>query len=95
MYADYDSHLDETGDDGNRRRGGGHQWEVFVADPSRELKTLTLTLTVKFNTTRPNGGSGSSHDGTRPSASNCSWYVPLPMGSAAGSTVKGALSCNL
>lgn len=66
-----------TNSGSNSDETGANRWEIFVADPSRELETLTLTLTAKT------------------SASNCSWSVPLPMGSAAGSTVKGTLSCNL
>lgn len=94
VAVDSDSYSDEIGDGGNRKRGGhrGHRWEVFVADPSRELETLTLTLTVKPNVACT-AGSRSSDDDARSSASNCSWSVPLPTGGAAGSTVKGALSC--
>ena len=90
--ADSGSHSDETDDGGSTRKvdRGGHRWEVFVADPSRELEELTLTLTVKPNEART-GGRRSDNDG----ASNCSWSVPLPTGGAAGSTVKGALSCSL
>eukprot|EP01052_Picozoa_sp_SAG31_P007805 SAG31_NODE_378_length_16503_cov_28.830041_12_plen_448_part_00 len=79
-------------DQSRRRDGGhgGHRWEIFVADPSRELNTLTLTLTVKSNATL-RGTTSSIDDRAR----NCSWSVPLPMGSAAGSTVRGALSCSL
>jgi hypothetical protein len=49
---------------------------VHVADPSRELKALTLVV-------KRSGGDPTP----------CEWAVPLPNGTAVGSTVVGELSC--
>ena len=94
--VDSDSNSDETNDGGISRsrygRHGGHRWEVFVADPSRELKALTLTLK---STAARTGGSKGNNDSSKPIARSCRWSVPLPTGDDAGSTVKGILSCGM
>ena len=73
-----------TADGTTTHYSGGGGWEIFVVDPSRELKTLTLTLTTAV-------GGTAAVDSNR--ARQCSWSVPLPTGGAAGSSVKGALHC--
>ena len=51
------------------------RWQVWVADPSRELQSLTIQ--IEHST------------GGKP----CTWDVPLPNGTAIGSTVAGSIDC--
>ena len=52
------------------------RWRVWVADPSRELQSLTVEI---------ESSTGGKHCGR--------WEVPLPNGTAIGSTIAGSIDC--
>ena len=52
------------------------RWQVSVADPSRELRSLTLEIERTDTGGKP-----------------CMWEVPLPNGTAVGSTAVGSIEC--